>query len=495
VQGRVYDLAIIGGGITGSAIARDAAGRGLSVFLCDEGDLGGGSSSTGGKMVHGRLAAVAGLRLGAMREAIAERETLLHAAPHLTRAVQFIIPHHARLVPPRTLRFGLRVFDHAARNSLPVSRRFNLDDEAAMGLGLQPSFQLAFGTYDCLVDDARLVILNALDARARGASINPRVRCTVAERDAGRWRLSLDSTITDERFTVTAAVLINAAGGQAGEVANHIVESGRRLAVERRTATTIVIRRPHDRRAGYALPAADGRVVYLAPYLPGLMIAGEAVAAETGEAEEGDDGVDYLADVIAQYLSIPARGFEIAEVLRSTWARPAGERQAGGSPMSIDAPPHLAPAITVFGGALFAHRLIAEEAVDQLARFGYSGRPWTARAALPGGGFPRDEINDLARALMAAYPFVGEAHARRLVQAYGTRATAVVTGARRAEDLGRVFGADLSEAEVRFLRQEEWAVTASDILWRRSKLGYGFAQEEIDRLSEYMAAEPHPANA
>jgi glycerol-3-phosphate dehydrogenase len=489
VQGVVYDVAVIGGGINGTAIARDAAGRGLSVYLCEEADLASGASSATGKLVHGALEAVEGFRLGVMREAVVEREILMRAAPHLVRPVTFHIPHHERQWSPAALRFGLFAWDHVARSSLAPARRVDLEAEAAHG-PLHGHFAVAFAYTDCVADDSRLVMLNAIDARARGATIAPRVRCTVAERDGGRWRLSLEAA-DGERSVVLAKALINAAGAAAGDVLNHVVHARQQVRVRMTKSAYLVLRWPHGGEVAYALPNGDGRMVYAVPYEPGTLLLGPAEGAYTGDpfaatVEEGDAA--YLMDVAAQYFHTALGPDDVLWSFASVAALPDDAlSQRRGSAVVLDAPPNVAPLISVFGGTLATHRRLAETAVDRLGKFRKLAPGWTTGSVLPGGGFPRNGAGDLVRALMAAYPFLRSGLADRLVRAYGTRASSVLTGARSASDLGALYGADLTPAEVDFLCHEEWAETAEDILWRRSKLGLRFTAAEAAGLSASLA--------
>jgi glycerol-3-phosphate dehydrogenase len=490
VFGQVFDIAIIGGGINGTAIARDAAGRGLSVFLCDQGDLASGSSSATSKLVHGGLRYLDGLRLAALREALVEREILMAAAPHLVRPFRLVLPHHERQWPRWALGLGLFVSDHLARRSLPVSRRIDLDGEDSHG-SLMPHFEVAFAYSDCLADDSRLVIANAIDARTRGASINPRLRCVVAERDGERWRLSLESVVTGERSTVVAAVLVNAAGPWAGAVLNHAIHSDQRVRVRSTKESHIVVRRPHGGGA-YALPNADGRIVYALPYERDFMLIGATAGQYDNDptaARVEPREIAYLLDVAGQYFEAPPAPTDIAWTFACVSALPEEHRAPRGDAVILaDAPAHLAPVISVFGGTLTTHRRIAEDVLARIARFRPAGEAWTARAALPGGNLPRDGVGGLARALRSAYPFISEAHAARLAGAYGTRAQAILSGARRAADLGIWFGGDLTEAEVNFLKNEEWARSAADVLWRRSKLALALSPAEVAALDRFMAA-------
>jgi glycerol-3-phosphate dehydrogenase len=293
---------------------------------------------------------------------------------------------------------------------------------------------------------------------------------------------------------VLAKALVNAAGASAGHVLNHVVQTGRRVDVALAKGAHLLVERGGVEPPGYILPNADGRIVYVVPYGRNSMLLGAAASPYRGEpslaAVDADD-IDYLLDVAEQYFHTPIREDEIIGSFVCVRALPADASTIHrGRAILVNAPPRLAPLISVFGGTLVTHRRLAEEVVDRLGRFQTLPAPWTANAVLPGGSFPADGAEDLARALRAAYPFISERHATRLVRAYGTRASAMLLGARSAADLGEWFGADLTEAEVKFLRHEEWATSADDILWRRSKLGLTFNDAEAGALAAWMAEQP-----
>jgi glycerol-3-phosphate dehydrogenase len=491
MQGKVYDVAVIGGGLVGASVARDAAGRGLGVYLCEEADLGSGASSATGKLVHGALDAMARFDLAGMREAVQERELLMRVAPHLVRPLTFHIPHHERQWSRSALRMGLFAFDHAARHSLPRASVVDLETSGAYGL-LQPHFATAFAYSDCVADDSRLVILNALDARAHGATIETRQRCTVAERDGGRWRLSLESTRTGQRSVVLAKILVNAAGASAPAVLHHVVHANQKVGADMTKSAYIVVRRAMPDGIGYALPNADGRIIYAVPYEAGTMLLGPATIAFAGDpataAADGEDAA-YLLDVANQYFHTPLYASDILWSFVSVTALPEDGVMRGRA-VAIDAPPNVAPLITAFGGSLTTHRRLAEQVVDRMGKFRVVKPAWTGGpdAVLPGGGFPRGREADIVRALRAGYPFVSEELAARLVRAYGTRASSILTGARNAADLGALFGADLTPAEVDYMHHEEWAMTAEDVLWRRSKLGLRLSEGEAAGLDATMRA-------
>lgn len=495
---QVYDLAIIGGGLTGAAIARDAAGRGLTTFLCEQGDIGGAASAATDRVVDGGLVHLGRMDWGALRMRLRERAILMRAAPHLVRPLPFVLPHHERLWPRWALTLGLVAYDALGGRTLPRARRLDLErrdvDEA-----LHLHFTHGFTVSDCMADGTRLAIANAHDAQSRGAEIHPRLRCVVAERDRDRWRLSLESGIDGEWSVVLARVLVNAAGGQAGEVLDHVVHTSRHMPTRLLRYSQIVVRSSTQRDVGYILPVTGGRVVHVVPHEPGFVLVGPAVARhdrDPASAEVTARDVAWLLDVANEYLQGPVTHEDVAQRLVGVVAMPADASLVEGDhAVVVDDVIGAPPLISVFGGTLTTHRRIAEEVVDQLGRFRKILPAWTADAALPGGNFSAESgASHLRRALRAAYPFIGEDYAHRLVTTYGTRASTILTGARDFADLGPSFGAGLTAAEVDYLRHDEWAMTAEDVLWRRTRLGLHFTQGEADALAAWMG-EPAAGNA
>ena len=490
LSGSTFDVAVIGGGLTGAAVARDAAGRGLSVFLCEQGDLASGGSSATTKLAHGALDLMQSFQVGAMREAAAERAVLMRTAPHLVRPRRFLLPRHARQWPALFTRLGLFAYDHAARDGLPASGVVDLKQEAA-GEALHPHFETAFAYSDCVADDSRLAVLNAVDARTRGATIETRLRCTIAERDGGRWRLSLECVNTGDRPVVFARMLVNAAGAAAGDVLNHIVHARHHVRVRAARAAHIVVRRPGRPNVAFALPAPDGQVVFAVPYDGDTLLLGPVRGPHRGDpnvavVEPGE--VAYLIDVAAQYFQAPVHPDDVVWAFASVTTLPedASAARRGGAVL-VDAPANVAPLVSVFGGSLTSYRLLAELAVDRMGKFRTLPTAWTEKEPLPGGAFPPEDFDAMVRTLRVAYPFLTQSHVERLVRAYGNRASAILVGARLAGDLGRRYGADLTEAEVEFLTETEWAESAEDILWRRSKLGLSFSAAEAVALDRRLA--------
>ena len=494
LSGRSYDLAIIGGGVNGCGIARDAAGRGLSVFLCEQGDLGGATSSSSTKLIHGGLRYLEYYEFRLVREALAEREVLLRAAPHIIRPLRFVLPHHSGLRPRWLLRLGLFFYDHlGGRRILPPTRSLNLARDPA-GEPLKSDYRFAFEYSDCWVDDARLVMLNAVDARSHGASIHPRSKCLAAERSAGGWTLTVQDVLTGDIAAVTAGGLVNAAGPWVADVLRRVVRANAPAQVRLVKGSHIVLHRLFDHDRAYIFQNADGRIVFAIPYEGDFTLVGTTDVDHRGEPDEpaiGEDEITYLLAVIREYFHVPVE--RTAIVWSYSGVRPLYDDGASSAQeatrdyvLELDAPPGKAPLLSVFGGKITTYRRLAEQALSELGKHLPVGRPWTAKAPLPGGDFPFDGFADLVRSLGNAYPFLAEAHLRRLVRAYGTRTVQLMNGAKTYADLGHRFGADLTEAEVIYLAADEWAETADDILWRRSKLGLRLTAAECAALQDFL---------
>ncbi len=487
-----FDLAVIGGGINGAGIARDAAGRGLKVVLVEQNDLASGTSSASSKLIHGGLRYLEHGALRLVRAALNEREVLLRMAPHLIRPLRFVLPLDASKRSPTVLRLGLFVYDLIGRRKiLPGTRALDLITDAA-GEPLKRSFHYGYEYSDCFADDARLVVLNAVDAAERGASIRTRTRCVRAER-ADVWRLILNAG--GEREVVTARVLVNAAGAWVETVAETVLRQKplRRLRLDK--GSHIVVPRLYDHDRAYILPAVDGRVVFAIPFERDFTLIGTTDRTFVGDpaiVAPSEEEIDYLCGVINGYFRT---GLGAADVVwafagvRALYDDGAREPQDIGRDYTlvVDKSNRQAPLLTVYGGKLTTFRRLAEEVLARLARFFPRSRPWTTTSPLPGGDFPYDGAPALVAQLRQNWPFLAEANARRLVGAYGTRAANVLGTAARLDDLGVRFGSDLTAAEVRYLTTKEWARTADDILWRRSKLGLRLSTADRDALEQFIA--------
>jgi glycerol-3-phosphate dehydrogenase len=488
-----FDLAIIGGGINGTGLARDAAGRGLSVLLVEMNDLGSGTSSASSKLIHGGLRYLERGAFRLVREALAEREVLLRMAPHVIRPTRFLLPLLPGRRPALLLRFGLFLYDWlGARKLLPASRTVDLTHHP-LAAPLKRSFHYGFEYSDCLVDDSRLVVLNALDAAEHGAVIRTRTRCVRAERRED-WELVL--TTRGRREVKTARALVNAAGPWIGEVADTVIRRPLAAPVRLIKGSHIVVRRRFEHDCGYLLQAADGRVVFALPFAEGFTLIGttdENFVGDVNSPSPDADEIIYLCDTVNEYFRDKIMPDELV------WAF-AGVRalhdDGSGKPedvtrdyvLAFDNQPHAAPLLTIYGGKITTHRKLGEAAMANIGRFFPARPPWTAGSALPGGDFAPDGFYALVAETIARWPFLSEPHARRLVRAYGRRAERILGSAQSMDDLGARFTDDLTGAEVRYLIENEWAQTAEDVLYRRSKLGLKATDEETAALGQFIAS-------
>ena len=488
-----FDLAIIGGGINGAGIARDAAGRGLKVVLVEQNDLASGTSSASSKLIHGGLRYLEHGAFRLVRDALGEREVLLRMAPHLIRPLRFVLPLDAARRSPIVLRLGLFIYDLLGRREiLPGTRSLDLVTDPA-GQPLKRHFHRGYEYSDCFADDARLVVLNAVDAAARGAVIRTRTRCVRAER-GDVWRLVLNAR--GVREVVTARVLVNAAGAWVETVAEMVLRrppSGR-LRLDK--GSHIVVPRLYDHDRAYILQAADGRVVFAIPFQRDFTLIGttdRSFAGDPAVVAPSEAEIDYLCGVINAYFRASLVAADIVWAyagVRALYDDGANKPQDVGRDytLELDKGHDLAPLLTVYGGKLTTFRRLAEDVLSRLSPFFPRSQPWTATTHLPGGDFAYDGIAALVARTQAQWPFLAEPHVERLVRAYGTRVDAILQGATRLDDLGICFGADLTAAEVRYLMAQEWAKTADDVLWRRSKLGLRFSPAEQAALERFIAA-------
>lgn len=491
----VYDIAIIGGGINGCGVARDAAGRGLKVHLCEQGDLAGAASSASTKLFHGDQRFNRKTTLRSFREAAVERDNFLAVAPHLVRPQFVVQPRGAMATPEVLARAGHFALDLLSGHKyLPATRQIDLKTDQSGHL-LKRDYRSGFEFSDCWIDDARLVIANAVDANARGAHIHTRMRCVAARRADSYWRLLLESTETGERRQIAARALVNAAGSRVAHVLEHIVRGHARAFVRLVKGTHIVTRRLYHHDRAYLLKNDDGRSIFMIPYGQDFTLIGTTETdfrGDPGAAVPDEGEIEYLCRAASRYFREPVTREAIRFVYCGVRPVPdeasSGQRSAEEAVLDLDGSEGSSPLISIIGGRIASYRRTAEQTLSRLSPFLRMGASWTSGASLPGGGFAVGRAVDLVRALRAAYPFLSELHAERLVNAYGTRAALIVTGARQADDLGRNFGYDLTEAEVVYLMAEEWAVTAGDVLWRRSQLGLYFTDGQREALDAWMAS-------
>ncbi|HZG07521.1 MAG TPA: glycerol-3-phosphate dehydrogenase [Allosphingosinicella sp.] len=489
----IYDLAIVGGGVNGTGIARDAAGRGASVLLLEQGDLAQGTSSASTKLVHGGLRYLEHREFGLVRESLKERERLWRIAPHIIWPMRFVLPHRRGLRPRWLLRLGLFLYDHiGGRRALLATESVDLHTHPA-GAPLKRRYTRGYIYSDAWVDDARLVVLNARDAADKGAVIRTRTELIRGERGRDVWRLATGGAAGPQVFEARA--MVNAAGPSVLallERAGRPPPAGMRLV----RGSHIVVPKLFDHPWAYFFQLPDTRIFFAIPYERHYTLIGTTDRdhqASPTEARASEEEIAYLCEGVNQYFGRPISPADI--VWTYSGVRPLVDDGSGrpeaatrGYSLHLDGGEGGAPLLSVFGGKITTYRHLAEEAVERLAPLlpALSGPPWTADSPLPGGNFPIDGAADLAAGYAADYPFLQPEWIDRLVKAYGTIARTWLGGAGTLEDLGVHFGHGLTGAEVDYLRTREWAVSADDVLWRRTKLGLRLDAAQKAALAAFL---------
>ncbi|MEM7378779.1 MAG: glycerol-3-phosphate dehydrogenase [Pseudomonadota bacterium] len=491
------DLAVIGGGVNGCGIARDAAGRGLSVYLCEKGDLASGTSSTSTKMIHGGLRYLEHYAFKLVRESLIEREILWRAAPHIAEPLRIVLPHHTGLRPAWLIRLGLWLYDHiGGRKLLPPTAAVDLGTDP-LGAPLAPGFTRAFEYSDCWVDDARLVALNAVHASELGARVETRTEAVALRSEAGLWHLTVQAEDGSSRV-ITARAVVNAAGPWVARVLRGTAQRDSKSSVRLVRGSHIVVPRLHSDPRGYLFQNADGRVMFVLPYEDDFSLIGTTDIDHQGDPDGvtvADDEVNYLCDAVSAYLKTPVS--PEAVVHRFAGLRPlyddgssAAQEATRDYVFELDTDAG-APLLSIFGGKITTYRRLALEAIERLApHLGTIGAPWTQHTPLPGGDFPVRGRAALAAAVSGRYTWLEPGVVARLIRQYGTRIHNVLGGAEALAELGQDFGHGLYQVEVDYLRDTEFAATADDILWRRTKLGLRFDTDQVRELSDYCARQP-----
>jgi glycerol-3-phosphate dehydrogenase len=496
VSSAPVDLLIVGGGVNGVGIARDAAGRGLSVLLCEKGDLAGATSSASSKLIHGGLRYLEYGEFRLVREALREREVLLASARHIIRPLRFVLPHDRRLRPRWMIRAGLFLYDHlGGRRELPGTETIDAAHHP-LGAPLRQGVRTAFIYSDCWVDDSRLVILAARDAKQRGATILTHTSLIDARREDGLWRAAL-ADAAGRQGPVTARALVNAGGPWVKDVLRRSALGDRHAELRLVKGSHIVVPRLYEGEHAYLLQNDDGRIVFVLPFAEAFTLIGTtdvAYAGDPGQVAIDAEEVDYLCRAVSSWF---ARLLEPRQVVWTyAGVRPLHDDHAANAAAVtrdylLDLDGDGAPILSVFGGKITTHRRLAEHSLEKLrGYFPAMGRPWTAAARLPGGDLPDGGVAALAAMLVAEHTWLDRATAVRLAGSYGSLARDLLAGAHRREDLGQDFGAGLTAREVDWLVSEEWARSAEDILWRRSKLGLSLASPAQQALERYLAARP-----
>ncbi len=491
-----FDIFVIGGGINGCGIARDAIGRGYSVGLAEMNDFASGTSSGATKLIHGGLRYLEHYEFRLVRESLMEREVLWAMAPHIIWPMRFVLPFHKGGIRPAWLiRLGLFLYDHiGGRKLLPATKTLDMRRDPA-GKPLKPLFTKAFEYSDGWVDDARLVVLNARDAANRGAEILSRSRVISARREGKLWAVDIQEGKGGPVRRVTARMLINAAGPWVDRVLSNAVGKNQVHNVRLVQGSHIVIRQKFNDPRAYFFQNPDGRIIFAIPYERDFTLIGTTDQDFTGDPKDiriTDAETDYLCKAASEYFAEPVRREDI--VWSYSGVRPLFDDGASKAQeatrdyvLKVEAEDGAAPLLNVFGGKLTTYRRLAEHALEKIGEaIGNKGAPWTARSTLPGGDFAPTGYEAEVAALKNRYGFLSDRHARRLVRLYGTLARKIVGDAQTIEALGRHYGADLYEAEVRYLIEDEWARTAEDILWRRTKLGLNLSGTEASALADDM---------
>ncbi|MET3652807.1 glycerol-3-phosphate dehydrogenase [Dyella japonica] len=489
-----YDLLIVGGGINGAGIARDATGRGLSVCLCERDDLAAHTSSASTKLIHGGLRYLEQYHFNLVGKALAERQVLLRAAPHIIWPLRFVLPHQSHLRPGWMIRLGLFLYDHLGgrRQVFPRSRRVSLKGHAS-GAPLRDEFRTGFVYSDAWVQDARLVVLNAMDAQERGATILTRTHCVGAQRDANGWTVQVASADHGTSH-IRAKALVNATGPWAVQFLDQVAKVRHDHALRLVKGSHIVVPRLFEHRYAYIFQQPDRRVVFAIPYETDFTLIGTTDVDyhdDPSAPRIAPDEAQYLCDAVNRYFKRHVTPADV--VWNYSGVRPLlDDEQSNASQVTRDYLLEMdqqgAPLLNVFGGKLTTYRKLAEEAVDLMAPlFQQATAAWTSEGPpLPGGDRP--DIDTWQSELQALHPWLPESLARRWVRSYGSRCRRVIGPARALADLGEHFGHDLYQAEVDYLCKAEWARTTDDVLWRRSKLGLRFSAPQVNKLSTYLAS-------
>ena len=516
VQPESFDLFVIGGGINGCGIARDAAGRGLSVALAEMNDLASATSSASTKLFHGGLRYLEFFEVRLVREALKERETLLRAMPHISWPMRFVLPYHkdmrfegdtpvSRILsivmpwmkgrrPAWLIRFGLFLYDNlGGREILPGTTSVDLLS-VPVGAPLQDRFVKAYEYSDCWIEDSRLVVLNARDAEARGARIMTRTKVVHVERVSDVWHITTEDQTSGEISVAIARMLINAGGPWVEDIIRNVARINSTEGVRLVRGSHIVTRKLFDHDKCYFFQGEDGRIIFAIPYENDFTLIGTtdsdhpdaSIKPECSEAE-----ADYLRTFASRYFKHPIEKEDI--VWAYSGVRPLYDDGATSATaatrdyvlnLNVDGG---APLLNVFGGKITTYRKLAEAALGKAGRFfPKAGPDWTAGVSLPGGDFPVDGVAALIGELRQSYPFLNAFWASRLIKAYGTEARLILDDAKSLEEMGKAFGASLTEREIVWLMDKEYARTAEDVVWRRSRLGLRMSKPEIADLNTWM---------
>jgi glycerol-3-phosphate dehydrogenase len=490
------DLLIIGGGINGTGIARDAAGRGLSVLLVEQDDLASHTSSASTKLIHGGLRYLEYYEFRLVREALMERERLLGIAPHIIWPLEFVLPHSADQRPAWMIRAGLFLYDHLAkRRRLPASRAVTFGPHPAAAV-LKPHNRRGFTYADCWVEDSRLVVLNAMDAAEHGADVRTRTKLITARPDGALWRAEIEDRATGERESITAHAMVNAAGPWVGEVLSAKLGRNTQKTVRMIKGSHIITRKLYDGEFAFILQNPDKRIIFAVPYEHDFTLIGTTdipYEADPSTVEITKAETDYLCESVSRYFRTDITA---ADVVRSySGVRPLYDDHAENASavtrdyvLDVEGGDGKPALLSVFGGKITTYRRLAEHALEKLLPA--MGRPigtsWTAASPLPGGDMPSANFDAYLATLTRKYPSLPAPLLHRLARAYGTRAERLLGNASTMADLGADYGGGLTAAELDYLVAHEWVREVEDVLWRRSKLALHVPEDTATRVAAYL---------
>lgn len=486
----IRDLVVIGGGINGTGIACDAAGRGLSVLLCEQNDLASATSSNSSKLIHGGLRYLEHYEFRLVRESLAEREVLLKKAPHIIKPLMFQLPHQRHLRPSWMIRAGLFLYDNLAKRiTLPSSKSITFDESSPLKSSIKKGFEYADGW----VDDSRLVVLNALSAQENGAEIKTQTQCVKAERCDDHWKITLKDTVSSKESVVLAKAVINAAGPWVAKTFEQVLNITPPKHVRLVKGSHIVVPRIHNQDNAFILQNEDQRIVFVIPFQEHFSLIGTTdveFKQALGEAKISQDEIEYLIDITNSYFKNQISQSDIVSTFSGV--RPLLDDESSSAQavtrdytLELSTEHKKAPLLSIYGGKITTYRKLAEAALDKIAPFFPHITPaWTKEAPLPGGDFSSTET--LTARLTVQYPWLDSSLLKRFVQSYGTLTAQVLSGAESMSDLGEHFAANLYQKEVEYLIDHEWAHTTTDILWRRTKLGLTFSEKEVEKLNAFI---------
>ena len=489
-----FDLVVIGGGINGTGVARDAAGRGLSVLLCEKDDLAQATSSSSTKLIHGGLRYLEFFHFKLVRESLREREILLKSMPHIIWPLRFTLPHHRGLRPSWLLRLGLFIYDHmGGRKLLPPTKKINLKKHKT-GIPLKDKFSIGFEYSDCWVEDSRMVALNASDAKNNGAVIKTRTTFERATRNNDVWDIILDSQ-NGNKQEITSSAIINCSGPWVTSVIESNLQQKNSTETRLIKGSHIITKKLFDNDSNYIFQNSDGRIIFAIPYETDFTLIGTTDIEYEGDPNKAKCSLEekkYLIESISEYLDVQVDINDIVHTysgVRPLFNDNKSEAQNVTRDYVIKADSNngKTPLISVFGGKITTYRILAEKVIDELKPyFKNIKNNWTKDSYLPGGNFDPDEVSKLVNSILDKYNFIDEKWAIRLVKAYGTNAIDILNESNTVEDLGINFGWNLTEKEVLWLINMEFAKSAEDILWRRSKLGLRFSDDQVKYLENWL---------